>query len=305
VANAAVTCCCEEPCWHRFSRCTCAAEGPNVIFVPCEAIGDLTAGDVWELDGNCYFYQFDVQDIGGGQVASVFNGPFTDCDDCCDIGPEPQACCLPDLTCENLVPSECLAMGGTPQGEGVLCDDVDCDNCLACPQVIAVRITLIDLPTACSGDIGEYCVSMEGTIAKDPFAPLASCNWVYSIFGPSGFPGPCHPSQWVTADCGFDEPCVETETECDDLACTENCQSVEVVQDALLSTFALTADEQANEWVMDGQMFFKRPGAFPGAECVTCSATVTNCRVPRTSQCPQGISCSAPQSGGEVMIEIL
>lgn len=38
----------------------------------------------------------------------------------------PQACCLPDGQCEMLMPSDCRAMGGTPQGSGTTCDPNPC-----------------------------------------------------------------------------------------------------------------------------------------------------------------------------------
>jgi hypothetical protein len=40
--------------------------------------------------------------------------------------PQPQACCLPDGTCQNLTPSECAEKGGTAMGAGTDCANVVC-----------------------------------------------------------------------------------------------------------------------------------------------------------------------------------
>ena len=53
----------------------------------------------------------------------------------------PEACCLPDGTCADLTRAECLAQGGTPQGCGTKCADVECGadcpgSCGSCPDVL-------------------------------------------------------------------------------------------------------------------------------------------------------------------------
>lgn len=41
----------------------------------------------------------------------------------CELDPEPQACCLGTaaVTCAERLPADCLAIGGTPQGQGSVC----------------------------------------------------------------------------------------------------------------------------------------------------------------------------------------
>lgn len=39
---------------------------------------------------------------------------------------QPQACCLPDGTCVDTLPSSCQQMGGTPQGVGTSCQNIVC-----------------------------------------------------------------------------------------------------------------------------------------------------------------------------------
>ena len=62
-------------------------------------------------------------------------------DKCC-----PEACCLPDGTCENLTRAECLAQGGTPQGCGTKCadPDIECEDTQAC----CIDGNCLDLPPA-------------------------------------------------------------------------------------------------------------------------------------------------------------
>ena len=43
-----------------------------------------------------------------------------------EVPPPPQACCLPDGTCQNLTPTECREKGGVPQGPGTDCTTVNC-----------------------------------------------------------------------------------------------------------------------------------------------------------------------------------
>lgn len=69
---------------------------------------------------------------------------------CCPEPPkEPQACCLDDGSCLDVPPSECVALGGTPQGKGTECIDGPCDPapcptdevCLTYPTTLSVQIT--------------------------------------------------------------------------------------------------------------------------------------------------------------------
>lgn len=54
----------------------------------------------------CYYYIDDVT------VAAVAAGP--------------QACCLPDGSCQNLWPAECTLLGGSPEGPGTACGSAGC-----------------------------------------------------------------------------------------------------------------------------------------------------------------------------------
>ena len=44
----------------------------------------------------------------------------------------PEACCFSDGHCEMRLPSDCGAMGGTPQGSGTTCDTMQCTQPQAC-----------------------------------------------------------------------------------------------------------------------------------------------------------------------------
>jgi hypothetical protein len=58
-------------------------------------------------------------DLIGNEVIQLFFGNW--------IPTEPlEACCLADGSCQNLLPEDCLAQGGTPQGPGSTCDGVVC-----------------------------------------------------------------------------------------------------------------------------------------------------------------------------------
>ena len=65
-------------------------------------------------------------------------------DCCCDVT---QACCLPDGSCVDLPPNECLIQGGTPQGKGTVCadPDIDCELAQAC---CFENGSCVDLPPA-------------------------------------------------------------------------------------------------------------------------------------------------------------
>jgi len=45
---------------------------------------------------------------------------------CWDIGATPQACCFTNGSCAILLPVDCTASGGTPQGQGTTCGTVSC-----------------------------------------------------------------------------------------------------------------------------------------------------------------------------------
>jgi hypothetical protein len=64
------------------------------------------------------------------QYFGQWKGPGTTCDDLdgdgiadiCQSGPEqPEACCMPDGTCQMLPPLDCLSLGGDPKGAGARC----------------------------------------------------------------------------------------------------------------------------------------------------------------------------------------
>ncbi len=69
---------------------------------------------------------------------------------CCAEGL--QACCLPDGSCLDLPPAECVAMGGVPQGKGTECGPGSCvlqcpelKDCLANPVVLNCVISNVIL----------------------------------------------------------------------------------------------------------------------------------------------------------------
>jgi predicted outer membrane repeat protein len=45
----------------------------------------------------------------------------------CNFLEPTQACCYPEGVCNDLTVDECVAQGGTPQGEGTSCEDVTCE----------------------------------------------------------------------------------------------------------------------------------------------------------------------------------
>jgi hypothetical protein len=68
-----------------------------------------------------------------GTYCALGNGPayllFTTNSQTCwrtDQGPQPEACCFPNGSCADLLPPDCVAQGGTPQGVGTNCATVTC-----------------------------------------------------------------------------------------------------------------------------------------------------------------------------------
>ncbi len=61
---------------------------------------------------------------GGTMCLGDGNGDLVD--DACQTPQLPQACCLPDGTCNDITHDDCVALGGDPQGQGTTCQDVVC-----------------------------------------------------------------------------------------------------------------------------------------------------------------------------------
>ncbi len=104
-------------------------------------------------------------------------------------GPGPGACCYNDGTCDTISETDCIAAGGTFQGEGTTCDDVTCTG--ACCEPGCVENTT---PDGCADDGGTF----QG-------------------FGTTCDPDPCPP----TGACCVDSDCtIETESDCSDMGGT-------------------------------------------------------------------------------------
>jgi hypothetical protein len=73
-------------------------------------------------------------------------------------GPQPEACCFPTGSCQDLLPPDCVAQGGSPQGPGTSCATVTClpppDPTGACcfPDGSCVVLTAAD----CGAAGGSY-----------------------------------------------------------------------------------------------------------------------------------------------------
>jgi hypothetical protein len=90
--------------------------------------------------------------------------------------PEPQACCLPDGTCEDLTPSQCAEKGGVPQGAGTDCNMVDCLPAGECdwnpddphkmhwPQEPDLDPTGVDVDMSLTGLADDFKCSASGPI---------------------------------------------------------------------------------------------------------------------------------------------
>ncbi len=82
-----------------------------------------------------------------------------------DCAEAPEACCLPDGSCDTLTPSDCTAAGGTPQGAGSDCATA---NCVAPTQACCFEATggCLDLTEAdclsvggIPGGLGTECAT--------------------------------------------------------------------------------------------------------------------------------------------------
>lgn len=87
-------------------------------------------------------------------------------------GDETGACCLPDGTCEEVTFSECATDGGSFQGEGTTCDDVDCTHTGACCQGTNCSITTED---DC-GAIGGVYQGDDTGCDPNPCEEMPPCN---------------------------------------------------------------------------------------------------------------------------------
>ncbi len=105
-------------------------------------------------------------------------------------GGGPGACCYNDGTCDTISEIDCISAGGTFQGEGTTCDDVNCTG--ACCEPGCVEDTT---PDGCDLDGGTF----QG-------------------FGTTCDPDPCTEP---TGACCVDTDCtIETESDCTDMSGT-------------------------------------------------------------------------------------
>jgi hypothetical protein len=104
------------------------APGDECTFGPLQQAATGAAGETFDniatLGPGTYFLFVSTQAFEGTPP----NAPYT-AELLCQ-GAQVQACCFGDGSCEELVAPDCLAAGGVPQGEGVLCADSPC--CVVC-----------------------------------------------------------------------------------------------------------------------------------------------------------------------------
>lgn len=99
----------------------------------------------------------------------------------CDCAEEvPEACCLPDGTCVDLLPADCLQQGGTPQGAGTACNGVVEACCLPDDSCVMVeRLCCDDLGgtfmpgDVCGGAVEACCLPNDQCIMADPLCCTA------------------------------------------------------------------------------------------------------------------------------------
>ncbi|MCK4660945.1 MAG: hypothetical protein KAV82_15600 [Phycisphaerae bacterium] len=128
--------------------------------VPCmTGAGQLAEPECkpFDMDGDC---DVDLDDFGLFQQA--FTGP-----------PPPEACCLPDGSCIDVAPDDCVSQGGVPQGP-----DTDCQSIPPCPQPQACcyypeGVCQDELPDNCSTNGGVP--QGEGTDCLSIQCPEACC----------------------------------------------------------------------------------------------------------------------------------
>jgi hypothetical protein len=78
--------------------------------------GALTAFGLRESNTSGAAFTWIVDDLSCG----------TTFEDACGTAAQPEACCFADGGCVDLLADDCLAQGGTPQGEGTSCGTVSC-----------------------------------------------------------------------------------------------------------------------------------------------------------------------------------
>jgi hypothetical protein len=165
-------------------------------------------------------------------------------------GPAPEACCFFDGACVDLVPDDCIAQGGTPQGEGSSCAstfcpvppqaccfadgscqdmlEADCINAFGTPQGAGTSCATVACPQPteaccyidgfCADLVPSECTSTGGI----PQGPGTSCSSTF-----------CPPPPPVGACCFADGSCIDGiyESDCSAAGGTFNtgllCQEVQ------------------------------------------------------------------------------
>jgi hypothetical protein len=94
-------------------RCTGQPQPTEACCLPNGGCVDTTAADCQQQGGQPQ----------GPNTACLGDQNQNGVDDACEEEPTPEtvACCLPDGTCKNLKPYDCLSRGGTPHGPGSQC----------------------------------------------------------------------------------------------------------------------------------------------------------------------------------------
>lgn len=140
-------------------------------------------------------------------------GAGSECEstNCFPIG----ACCMPDGTCEpDRSPEDCEAQGGTFQGDGVLCSDIECPEpfgacCVGENCKVMTKTRCDNFPNSTWGGPGTDCEDTNGNGVPDaceqcsnPHDPDADCDVDLSDY--SAFlecrTGPSVP--WTDPQCG-------------------------------------------------------------------------------------------------------
>ncbi len=116
---------------------------------------------------------------------------------------QPEACCLPDGTCVDLLPDDCVNQGGTPQGLGTVCSGLTEACCLA-------DGTCVDVDPLCCDDLGgtpqgpgSACTALEACCFADDSCQMLDPLCCDDLGGTA---------QGTGSTCGGNEACCDATT---------------------------------------------------------------------------------------------
>jgi hypothetical protein len=75
---------------------------------------------------------------------------------CPSTQPQTEACCFPDGHCQDLLPQDCIAQGGIPQGQGTACAGIQCPPPPPQGACCVDGVCIITTRTGCDAQGGVY-----------------------------------------------------------------------------------------------------------------------------------------------------